>query len=400
MKLVERHTYKKSHKDFKELDDLCFLSKNLYNATLYEVRQYFFKTGEYLNYNKVNKQFTHENQADYRALPAKVSKWTQKLVEQNMKSFFALRKEDIKARVPKYLDKTKGRQVVHYEKGALSFAKKEGYIHLSKTNIYIRTGLIRDQVDFVRIVARGNHINIEIGYKVKERPVEINNNYASIDLGVNNLMVVSSNKFNPYIINGRPLKSINQFYNKRLSDLQSSLKTRHNKYTSKKTYHLTYKRNNKISDYMHKSTTYVVNHLVSNNISRLIIGYNKGWKQDITLGKKMNQNFIQIPFAKLISLLEYKCRLEGIDVILQEESYTSKCSFLDREEVKNHKNYLGKRIKRGLFKSSSGIIINADLNGSLNILKKHLEKQEAWNEKIFSDCVEVCSVPNLQRLSF
>ena len=400
MRLVERHLYKPTHKDYKELDNLCFMSKNLYNATLYAIRQHFFTTGKYLNYNAVNKTFTVLNQPDYRALPAKVSKHTQMLVDKNMKSFFQLKKKDSKAKVPKYLDKAKGRQVVHYEKGALSFAKKEGYINLSKTNIYIKTRQVKEDVEFVRVVPKGNHIAIEVGYSKEIKQIKPNIRYASIDLGVNNLMVVASNVMNPLIVNGKPVKSVNQYYNKKLAKLQSDLELRHNKYQSEKTKKLTFKRENKLNDYLHKATAYVVNQLVSNDISLLVIGYNKGWKQDITLGKKTNQKFTQIPFLKLVKMLKYKCELQGIQVVIQEESYTSKCSFLDNEPITKHKEYLGKRVKRGLFRSSKGIQINADLNGSLNILKKYLLTKEAWNESIFSDCVEVCSRPNLQRISF
>ena len=400
MILTAKHTYKQSHKDYVELDRLCFLSKNLYNATLYRVRQYYFDTGKYFNYCAVNKEFTHSHQVDYRALPAKVSKQTQKLVEQNMLSFFALIKTDnTRARVPRYLDKAKGRQVVHYEKGALSFVKRKGYIHLSKTDVYIPTNLTKEQVSFVRIVPRGNHINIEIGYKVEEKSYNSNKRYAAIDLGMNNLAVLASNVMEPFIINGKPLKSVNQYYNKKLSKLTSNVKKRHDKYTSKAIQELTYKRNNKVNDYMHKSSRYVVNQLVSNEISQLIVGYNKGWKQDITLGKKTNQKFVQIPFKRFIEQLEYKCKLVGIQVVIQEESYTSKTSFIDRESITKQRTYLGKRVKRGLFRTSEGKLINADLNAALNILRKYLDKNAAWNEIIYSDCVEASSVPNLQRIT-
>ena len=209
-----------------------------------------------------------------------------------------------------------------------------------------------------------------------------NDRYCSIDLGINNLATVSSNVIKPFIINGKPIKSINQFYNKKLAYYKSKLK---NRKTSKKINRLTNKRENKIKDYLHKSSRYIVNHLVSNNINTLVIGYNKGWKQDINIGKVNNQKFVNVPFLTFITMLEYKCKIEGINVIINEESYTSKCSFLDDEEICKHDNYLGRRIKRGLFKTSNGIFMNADLNGSLNILKKVVGK--------FSYPIEVCSMP-------
>jgi putative transposase len=155
-----------------------------------------------------------------------------------------------------------------------------------------------------------------------------------------------------------------------------------------------------MKDYLHKATRYLVNHLVSNNVSTLILGYNKKWKQDISIGRKNNQNFVSIPFYLFKQMLRYKCALQGIEVLEQEESYTSKCSFLDNEEICKHEAYLGRRIQRGLFKTSNGKIINADLNGSLNILKKFLQKQVAWNEKFFSNLVEGCSNPDIPKISF
>lgn len=164
---------------------------------------------------------------------------------------------------------------------------------------------------------------------------------------------------------------MNHYYNKRLSIAKSLLDKRNKgQKTSRRLRKLTLKRNNKIKDYLHKASKHVVNHLVSSNINTLIVGKNDGWKQDTNLGKKNNQNFVQIPFNMFISILSYKCKLRGIAFILQEESYTSKCSFLDNEEIRKHERYIGGRIHRGLFKSSGGELINADVNGSLNILRK------------------------------
>ena len=199
----------------------------------------------------------------------------------------------------------------------------------------------------------------------------INDNYLSIDLGLNNLMTCYDTKNNKsFIVNGKPAKSINQYYNKKKITLQNNLIKNHNKYTSNRLNNLTLKRNNKISDYLHKSSRFIVNYCVENQISNIIVGYNKEWKQEINIGKKNNQNFVQIPHKNLINMLEYKSKLEGINFIQNEESYTSKCSALDLESLNKHDNYMGKRVKRGLFVSSNGIKINADLNGALNILRK------------------------------
>lgn len=402
MTLVKQIYFKPSHKYFKEFDKLCFLSKNLYNATLYVVRKYFFETGSYLNYNSVNKMFTVANNVDYRALPTKVSKHTQMLVDKSFKSFFTLLEKkknnqyNSPVKIPKYLKKNTGRQVVHYEKGALSF-KRNGFIKLSRTDIYIKNDNIsKESIQFIRVVPKGQLFVVEIGYKVQNKDSIANQNIASIDLGINNLISMVDNVTKKgIIINGKPLKSINQYFNKQKSEIQSILVRSNKKYSSKKIQKLYIKRNNKIKDYIHKTTRYIVNHLVSNNISTLVVGYNKNWKQDISIGRVNNQNFVQIPFLMILNQLEYKCKLEGIILEIQEESYTSKCSFLDNEEICRHSKYKGLRIKRGLFKTSFDKFINADINASCNILRKYLKKESNKFDvkKTLNDLVEVFSTP-------
>ena len=398
---VEKHVINEHHEYFDECKHLTWLSKNLYNATLYCIRQQFAFNKKYISYYEINKKFTHRNQHDYRQLPSKVAQMTQKLVDKNMQSFFGLlklRKDkgyDKPIKLPNYL-KSDGLQVVHYDKQALSFKKKKGFIHLSKTNIFIKTKQDVDNIRYVKIVPRGNHFLIIVGYSVKE--IDLlgdNSRYGSIDLGLNNLITFSSNVVKPFIINGKPIKSINQYYNKRISKFKYKLPN--NKRVSKHINNLYKRRSHKIDDYFHKVSSKLVNHLVSNRVNTLVIGYNKGWKQDIKIGKRNNQNFVQVPFQRLIHMLIYKCNGYGINIALQEESYTSKCSFLDNESIRKHDKYAGRRVKRGLFKTKNGNLINADLNGSLNILKKYLIKQEVWNENLFSDCIEVCSIPTLKK---
>ena len=385
MYLTERHIIKNN----KELDEVCFKSKNLYNKALYLVRQHYFKTKGYLNFFAVNKLMIDSKDEDFYALPTRVSTQTLRLLDRNFKSFFALLKKkqgsnhDKPIRLPKYLDK-EGRYITVFPKDAVSKRYlKKGLIKLSSLSIEIPTRVTESNLVEVRVLPRNNHHVIEVVYKVDEvEPKSDNGRYASIDLGLNNLATVSSNVVKPFIINGRPLKSINQYYNKEVSRLQSLLD---DKKTSKRIYSITNKRNNKVKDYLHKSSRLIVNFLVSNNISTLIIGYNGEWKQYINLGRTNNQSFVNIPFLTFINQLDYKCKLEGINVKLIEESYTSKCSFLDGESIEKHESYLGKRIKRGLFKSAKGKLINADLNGSLNILRKVVGD--------FSYPIEVCSTP-------
>ena len=268
----------------------------------------------------------------------------------------------------------------------------------------------------VRVVPKNNYFVIEIIYNQEIKPKKQSNNFVGIDLGLNNLATIGGNNTKPMIVNGKPLKSINQYYNKQLSILKSRQNTCKNKnVNSLKIKQLTNKRNNKIKDYLHKSSRMLVNRLVSNNVSVIVIGHNKEWKQDISIGKVNNQNFVQIPYNQFINMITYKSELEGIKVIQREESYTSKCSFLDNELICKHETYQGNRIKRGLFRkcsfldnelickhetyqgnrikrglfrTSTGRLINADLNGALNILKKEIPN--AFNEGYG---IEVCSTP-------
>lgn len=384
MILTERHIIKKTNSLYKELDMLCFLSKNLYNSALYTVRQFYFENKKYINWININNQFIKDKQTDYYALPCKVSQQTLKMVDQNMKSFFnALKAKNSKPKLPKYLDKTKGRFVVTYTNQAISKTElKKGYIVLSKTNIRIKTKI--HDVQQVRIVPQNNVIVVEVLYKADcKSNISDVRKYCGVDFGLDNLMSCGFSDVRPMLINGKPLKSINWHYNKKKAELQSLLK---NKHTSNRITNLTIKRNNKVNDYLHKSSRLFINYLVSNDITDVVIGYNKEWKQGINIGRVNNQNFVNIPYYKLLNMLTYKCELLGITVHITEESYTSKCSFLDNEEICKHDGYKGKRIKRGLYKSSDGRLINADVNGALNILKKVIGEYEY-------DPILVCSMP-------
>ena len=390
MYLVERHIIKSNNPLYKELDNVCFLSKNLYNKALYLVRQHYFNTKEYLDFYKMCKLLTDSKDVDYYVLNTKVSKGTLLLLDRNFKSFFALLRKkknkdyDKPISIPKYLEK-QGRYIAVFNKEAVStkFLKK-GLIKLANISNVIKTNVRLEDLKEVRVLPRNNHHIIEVVYKINEVESKSDNGrYAAVDLGLNNLATISSNVEKPFIINGRPLKSINQRWNKHKANLQSCLTS--NKKSSKQIILITNKRNNRVKDYLHKSSRKIVNFLVSKNISTLVIGYNEEWKQNISIGKVNNQSFTSIPFHSFIQQLEYKCKLEGIKVVLTEESYTSKCSFLDNEPLGKKDSYLGKRVKRGLFRSAKNKIINADLNGSLNILKKVIGE--------FQYPIEACSTP-------
>lgn len=380
MRLVEQHIIKSNNIHYKELIKRCKLSKNLYNATLYVIRQHFFESNKYLSYANIDKYFKESNNVDYRSLPIQTSQQTMRLVDYNFKSFFRLLKLKQSGKynkpinIPKYLDKN-GTYTLIFTAQQLGKKLQSGIIHIPLSNIEFYTN--KTNIKQVRFIPKTNYIVMEVVYDVKEMDVKVDNgNYVGIDLGINNLATVVSNKMQSYIINGKPLKSINQYYNKKKALLQSKLI---NKRTSKRIQRLTFKRNCKIKDYFHKSTSYIVNQLVSNSINTVIIGQNKDWKQDINIGKINNQSFTSIPHSTFINMLKYKCRLNGINVICIEESYTSKASFLDNDIIPDFRaegvSFSGNRINRGLYRSSNGRYINADINGAFNIIRKHTIKE-------------------------
>lgn len=375
MILIESHIIKKSN----ELDILCNNTKNLYNRANYLIRQEFINNGHYIS--KFDMFTLLKNDEDYNKLLTRVARPVLRTLDGNWKSFFSCMKKwssnkslfNGRPNLPKYLPKNGKFIALFIDNSVNKKYLDRGILKLSRLDLEIKTKLTKnDKIVEVQIIPlKCGKYKINICYDYKEEKLKSNNKrYCSVDLGVNNLMTLTSNdgKLNPIIINGSPLKSINQYYNKKRSKIQSELPTKI--YSSSKLDRLTYKRERKIDDYLHKASHLVVNYCVENNLNTLIVGYNKNWKKSISIGKKNNQNFVSIPFYKLISMLEYKCMKMGINFTTHEESYTSKCSFIDNEEVKKHKIYLGKRIKRGLYQSNVGLSINADVNASFNILRK------------------------------
>ena len=227
-------------------------------------------------------------------------------------------------------------------------------------------------------------IQVEIIYNKEITDSSLDKTRAiGIDLGLNNLMAITSNIGNvSSLVNGRPLKSINQYYNKRKARLTSLLEKRGLK-SSKRLRRLEMKRTCKIKDYLHKTSRRIVELMYNNNIGTCFIGYNDGWKNDVNMGKKNNQNFVSIPYSLLINMLKYKIEEKGGVLVELNEAYTSKCSFLDNEEIKKHESYKGKRVKRGLFLSSDKKALNADINGSLNILKRGMKFSFDFKECFF-----------------
>lgn len=386
MQLVEKYVIDRSDPRFTAIDAAAFKSKNLYNAGNYEIRQSYIFTGTYLNYHEMDRRMqSHEA---YKALPAKVSQQVLMQLHHDWESFFKARvayKEDPskftgRPRLPKYKHKTEGRNLLVYTIQALSRGKKglkRGILKPSQLAIAVRTRL--KDINQVRIVPRKGFYVVEAVYEQEEKQSLVNPTYyAGIDIGMNNLVALTSNKpgFRSVLVNGRPVKSINQFYNKRRAELQSQLRR---KGTTKRMERLTNTRNRGIDHYMHTASKRIVDLLVKEGIGVLVIGKNDGWKQGANLGKRTNQNFVQIPHVRFISMLTYKAELVGITVKLTEESYTSKASLLDLDPLpmydpKNNGSdkhaFSGKRITRGLYRAKDGRMINADINGSGNIIRK------------------------------
>ena len=385
----------KSNK-FAPLDELCFLSKNLYNVTLYHIRQYYKETGKYLTYNKLAKILSDSNNVDYRAMPyAQSAQQVLRQVDSQYKAFYASIKskkiQGKKVRLPKYKDKENGRYIFIYTNQCAKVSNGVVYLKTKRGILSFKT--VADKIQQVRLVPKANHIVVEIIYNKECEIKQDNNRYASIDLGLDNLCTLASNAAQSIIVDGKCLKSINHHYNKTKAKLQSKLQQ--GKYSSKRISRLTLRRNRKIKDYMHKISRKIVEYMEANSLNTLFVGKNTGWKDSINLGKTNNQNFISIPYNMLIQMLEYKCKLAGINFSIVNEAYTSKCSFLDREKICRHDSYAGKRVKRGLFISNSGNMINADVNGSLNIMRLGLKKK---NVKL--DVVEEILRPENKRFVF
>ena len=399
MQLAERHIIKSGHKFFVELDALCFASKNLYNAANYIIRQHFIYGWGYLNYPSMyNLMKSHPT---YKALPAKVSQQILMVLSRNWKSFFAALAEYEKQphlftgrpSLPKYKHKAKGRNLLVYTIQAVSkTALTKGIIKLSGTSIELSTKVNADQICQVRVVPKCDCYVIEVIYDEIESDPDLGNGIAAIDLGLNNLAALTSNQFGftPLLINGRPLKSINQFYNKKKAFLQSQLSG--HRLISPRIQRITRCRNQKIDNYLHAASKFIVDCLVAHQIGTLVIGYNPQWKTQIHLGRQSNQNFVNVPHLRFVEMLSYKCSRLGIKVLITEESYTSASSFLDGdftpvygESSSENIVFSGCRVTRGLYKRHDGTLINADVNGSYNILRKAIPNA-------FADGIESCVV--------
>ena len=379
-----------SKKEFRNLKYLCHIAKNLKNQAIYNVRQYYFKNKKYLSYNENYKML--KNSENYKKLNSNMAQQILKEVDGSFKSFFGLLKlakngqynfKDIK--LPKYLAKDGFTTLV------IGFVRlKDDILIVPYSNSFKKTHqevkiklplVLKDKkIKEIRIIPKqhSRYFEIQYTYEVEEVQRELNeNNALGIDLGINNLCACVTNTGASFIIDGRKLKSINQYYNKTNAKLQSIKDKQKIEHITLRQKRIARKRNNCINDYLSKAARIIINYCLNNDIGKIVLGYNEDFQRNSNIGSINNQNFVNIPYGKLRDKLIYLCKLYGIEFKLQEESYTSKASFFDGDEIPIHDKenpqeyvFSGKRIKRGLYQTSKGCQLNADCNGALNILRK------------------------------
>ena len=380
-----------SKENYLSLKELCHAAKNLTNEAIYNVRQYYFTENEFLKYEK---NYTLlKNSPNYKTLNSNMAQQILKEIDGSFKAFFGLLKlakqgkyafKDCK--LPHYLPKDgyttlvigfvrlKGNQLI------IPFSNSFKKTH-RPIEITIPPILLNKKVKEIRIIPKAKARFFEIQYTYETEYIQRNlnkHNALALDLGINNLVTAVSSNGKSFIIDGRRLKSINQWFNKENARLQSIKDKQHfGKKTTNRQKAIARDRNNKVNDYMNKTARTVINYCINNNIGTLIVGYNETFQRNSHIGKPNNQNFVNIPYGRLRNKLEYLCELNDIAFIKQEESYTSKASFWDNDDIPvynadNPKEYQfsGKRIHRGLYKTANGKVFNADVNGALNIMRK------------------------------
>lgn len=374
------------------LRELCSLSRAVYNESLYNIRQHYFEEGSYLRYEA--NYYLVKNSDNYKRLGANVAQQSMKGVDASFKSFFGLQKlaksgkyQGWKIRMPKYLKKDSFFKIVFSQaqisdgkfRVPVSFDMRKDY----KEPMFIKIPphIVGKKIRQIHIVPKYNGKYFEVRYMFDdsdaEKPEIDATRAMGVDLGVNNLATCVTDTGESFIVDGKKLKSINQWYNKELSRLSSIKDKQGIKGYTKRQYNLTTKRNNRVNNYIYCAAKKIVNYCVNNKIGNIVVGYNDGFQSRSNLGKVNNQNFVMIPLGRLKSRLEYLCNQHGINFVLQEESYTSKASFFDDDKMPkwNPQNpeearFSGKRVYRGLYITSNKTKINADVNAALNILRK------------------------------
>jgi len=380
-----------SKEDYITIRELCHTAKNLANEAIYNVRQYYFTEGEFLKYEK---NYTLlKNSPNYKALNSNMAQQILKEVDGSFKSFFGLLKlvkqgkyAFTDCKLPYYLPKDGYTTLIigfvrlNGNKLILPFSNSFKKTHKS-VEITIPPILLDKTIKEIRIIPKANARFFEIQYIYEAECIQRNlntNNALALDLGINNLVTAVSNIGKSFIIDGKRLKSINQWFNKENTRLQSIKDKQHfGRKPTNRQKAAARNRNNKVNDYMNKTARKVIDYCIHNDIGTLVVGYNETFQRNSHMGKQNNQNFVNIPYGQLRNKLEYLCKLNEIVFVKQEESYTSKSSFWDRDNIPvynadNPKEYpfSGRRLQRGLYKTASGKTINADVNGALNIMRK------------------------------
>ena len=372
--------------EYFQLRELCFFSNCLYNFALYNVRQQFFKDKTYLHFES-NYHECKDN-ANYKLLQSNMAQQTLRAVEFAFKAFFATVGKVKSARPPRYRKKgglfnliINGNSI-SIQGGYLTVPQSRTYtsiLNSHRIKIKVPERLLGKEIKEVKIIPlyKGRAFKIAYCYEIDEQDLNLNrDNSLAIDIGLDNLSTCVTNFGTSFIMDGRRIKQINRNWNKSRAYLQSIL-MKQGRNSSKLLERITLKRNNRINDCLKKTARYIINFCIANDIGTVICGYNPDFKRGMNLGKKINQQFTQIPFSALRRQLENLCTRYDMRYIEQEESYTSKASFLDLDELPIHSaetpytgTFSGKRIQRGLYRSKSGRLINADVNGAANILRK------------------------------
>ena len=380
-----------SKEDYKSIKELCHIAKNLTNEAIYNVRQYYFTEDKFLKYEK---NYTLlKSSPNYKELNSNMAQQILKEVDGSFKSFFGLIKlakqgkyslKDCK--LPHYLPKDGYTTLVigfvrlNGNKLILPFSNNFKKTH-KIVEITIPPVLLDKKVKEIRVLPKANARYFEIQYIYETECIQRNlntQNALALDLGVNNLVTAVSSTGKSFIVDGRKLKSINQWFNKENARLQSIKDKQHfGKKPTNRQKAIARDCNNKVNDYMNKAARMIIDYCINNDIGTLIAGYNVTFQRNTHIGKQNNQNFVNIPYGRLRDKLAYMCELNGITYVEQEESYTSKASFWDKDNIPVYNNdnpkeyeFSGNRVHRGLYETANGKTFNADINGALNIMRK------------------------------
>lgn len=376
------------------LTDMCICSKNLYNVALFEVRRKYRETGKTMSYPKIDKWAREHKTRHYKKLTSVNAQETLGKLGEDYASYFALlKKPDLhfKPRPPRY---KKDSGLFNLIFNARAFQVQDGKIRLSLSKYHKNRFQIRDgylylsvsnfvtdrSIKTLEIVPLGyGRFDLHIKYEetaLEAAPPQAGDNILALDPGVSNFCTAASTLGDAFILSGLEMKSVNRQWNKNRARLQSATDLTEDKWRKERLREeltsSTLKRNRRIQDILHKMSHNLVEYAVENGISCIVAGYNAGWKHEVNIGSANNQKFVCIPHRRFLDYVKYKAARYGIEFRVQEESYTSRCDSLALEAIEKHEKYMGRRKHRGLYKSSTGRVLNADVNGALNILRKHL----------------------------